>query len=64
MRHFVLLAKLKESWIDLKHANTEEINLQLLKITSHKKADNEIYNETQLELFPKEYRHVLDNQAV
>ena len=56
--------KLKEKWINLKRKDAQKIDINLLTIADLKKAEREIYKHSQLESFPTEYLHLINNQEV
>ena len=62
--HIFSIMKLKEKWINLKRKDAQKIDINLLTIADLKKAEREIYKHSQLESFPTEYLHFINNQEV
>ena len=56
--------KLKDKWINLKRKEAQKIDINLLTVADLRKAVREIYKHLQLESFPTEYRHLINNQEV
>ena len=55
---------LKKKWINLKRKDAQKIDINLLTVADLKKAEREIYKHSQLESFPTEYRHLINNQGI
>ena len=64
VRHISSIMKLKEKWINLKRKDVQKIDINLLTVADLKKAEREIYKHSQLESFPTEYHHLINNQEV
>ena len=64
VRHILSIMKLKEKWINLKRKDAQKIDINLLTVADLKKAEREIYKHSQLESFPTEYRHLINNQGI
>ena len=48
----------------MKRKDAQKIDINLLTVAYLKKAEREIYKHSQLESFPTEYRHLINNQEV
>ena len=64
VRHIFSIMKLKEKWINLKRKDAQKIDINLLTVAELRKAEREIYKHSQLESFPTENRHLINNQEV
>ena len=64
VRNISSIMKLKEKWINLKRKDAQKIDINLLTVADLRKAEREIYKHSQLEPFPTEYRHLINNQEV
>ena len=58
------IMKLKEKMINLKRKDAQKIDINLLTVADLRKAEREIYKHSQLESFPTEHRHLINNQEV
>ena len=56
--------KLKEKCINLKRRDAQKIDINILTVADPKKAEKETYKHSQLESFPTECRHLINNQEV
>ena len=64
VRHISSIMKLKEKWIYFKRRDAHKIDINLLTVPDLKKAEREIYKHSQLESFPTEYLHLINNQEI
>ena len=64
VRHISSIMKLKEKWIYFKRKDAHKIDINLLTVPDLKKAEREIYKHSQLESFPTEYLHLINNQEI
>ena len=48
----------------MKRKDPQKIDIDLLTVADLKKAEREIYTHSQLESFPTEYRHLINNQEI